>query len=220
MLKYPKTLQLMACLMLCCLPNIANGKTLPPKQECHAVADFAQARAAFEKSVATRDAAALLRMTSPAIQWSFGDDAGRTAFAKNWNLNDPKKAAASKIWAELDKIVKLGCAVEDDMIAYPHMFWRVEGIGNNSPAYLVTGTKVNLRAAPNVKTKSVGLLSWEVVDEIAPDPKAAVGWILVRTDTGLRGYIRQDYVRSDYDYRVIFMKTGGVWEMTAFIAGD
>jgi SH3-like domain-containing protein len=199
----------------------AHTATLPPKDECANIAGFAPVRSALQSAVKNRDAAAFLKLTSPTISWSFGnEDDTREGFAKQYDLNDPKKAKASPMWAELDELLKLGCSMEDNMIALPHMFWRMPTNPKGPMEILVTGTKVNLRAAPNLKSKIVASLSWEVVDEVGPDPRGALGWRQVKTAKGKRGYIREDFIRDRYDYRMIFSKVDGAWVITAFAAGD
>ncbi len=204
------------------LPAIAApAGQYPPGDECAAIRDFAPVRAALKKAVATRNAVALLNITSPTIVWGFGDVNGtRSTFASHWGLNDPKKAKTSAIWAEMDAVMKLGCAVDDGMIAMPHMFWRLPANDIGPATFLVTGTRVNLRAAPDLKARVLGALSWEVVEDMGGDEKGAAGWRKVRTKDGRQGYIRQDFLRDGYDYRIIFAREKGRWRITAFVAGD
>jgi hypothetical protein len=71
-----------------------------------------------------------------------------------------------------------------------------------------------------LKSRVVTSLSWEIVDEVGPDARGALGWRQVKTAKGQRGYIREDFLRDRYDYRVIFSRVNGPWMITAIAAGD
>jgi hypothetical protein len=194
----------------------APAKQFPPRDECLSIDGYFDLRQKFEDTVKRRDAKALLAMVSPTISWSFGGEGGKADFAKNWKLETGK---ASPIWAELDKIVRLGCFNQgSDNPTMPHFFGQDTGAQSPGGTALVLGPAVNLRAQPTTASASLRKINWEVVTtlETSPDGK----WTKVRDAEGKTGYIRNDYLRDDLDYRIGFERKDGGWVISFFVAGD
>lgn len=194
----------------------APAKQFPPKDECLSIDGYFDLRQKFEDIVKRRDAKALLAMTAPTISWTFGEDGGKDAFAKNWKLETAK---ASPIWAELDKIVRLGCFSQGpDNPTMPHFFGQDTGAQGVAESSLVLGPAVNLREQPTTASPSLRKLNWEVVTPMGPSPDNK--WTKVKTADGKTGYIRNDYLRLDVDYRIGFERKDAGWVISFFIAGD
>jgi hypothetical protein len=195
----------------------APAKQFPPRDECLSIDGYFDLRQKFEDIVKRRDAKALLAMVSPAISWSFGDDAGgKDGFGKYWSLETGK---ASPIWVELDQIVRLGCFVQGpDNPTMPHFFGQDAGGTSPGGSALVLGPAVNLRAEPTTASASLRKINWEVVttQETSADGK----WTKVKDAGGKTGYIRNDYLRGDLDYRIGFERKDKGWVISFFIAGD
>jgi hypothetical protein len=211
------TLALAAMATLTSAAHSAPAKQYPPKDECLSIDGYFDMRQKFEDIVKRRDAKAFLAMVSPAISWTFGGGEGKAEFAKDWKLETGK---ASPIWAELDKIVRLGCVSQGpDSPVMPHMFGQDPGTGDvGAGAALVLGPAVNMRAQPTTAAASMRKLNWEVVtlQEGSTDPN----WNKVQTADGKTGYIRKDYLRGFLDYRVGFERKDKGWVISFFIAGD
>jgi hypothetical protein len=194
------------------------ARTLPPKDECAAVKDFQPARQRLMAAIKARDSAALVKLVSPAISWSFGDNRGKAGFINQWGLQNGKP---SKIWAELDRMAPLGCAVDKQVIYFPYLASRMP---DGDSLFVTVGTNINLRAGPSKAANAITSLSWEVVTRIEmPENKPLVSdeeWTRVRTDKGLTGYVARRYLREGYDFRMVFEKEKGQWMMTAFVNGD
>lgn len=197
--------------------HAAPAKKFPPRDECLSVDGYFELRQKFEDAVKRRDSKAFLAMVSPTLSWSFGGGNGKAEFVKEWKLDTGK---ASPIWAELDKIVRLGCYSNGPSeVVMPHYFGQdisMEDVGGGQA--LVLGTGVNLRAQPNTSSASLRKLDWEVVvtTGASPDEK----WTKVKAADGKTGYIRNDYLREYLDYRIGFSRTGDTWVVHFFIAGD
>ncbi len=195
----------------------APAKQYPPRDECLSVDGYFDLRQKFEDIVKRRDAKALLAMTSPTISWSFGGDASKSQFAAEWKLESGR---ASPIWAELDKIIRLGCANEDKNVIMPHFFSQKipdedQGVGSVA---LVLGPEVKLRTGPSTTTPIKAIMNWDVVELGEADPNGK--WTAVKTTDGKSGYIRNDYLRNRTDYRIAFERSAKGWQITYFIAGD
>jgi Bacterial SH3 domain len=197
--------------------SAAPAKQIPPKDECLAIDGYFDLRQNFEGIVKRRDAKALLAMVSPVISWNFGGEpASKEAFAKNWKLETGK---ASPIWAALDQIVRLGCFSQGpDNPTMPHFFGQDTGAESPGGSALVLGPAVNLRAQPSTASASLRKINWEVVTTV--EASADGLWSKVQTADGKTGYIRNDYLRGDLDYRIGFERKDKGWVISFFIAGD
>ncbi len=214
------TIALASLIGLTTTAQAAPAKQIPPKDECLSIDGYFDLRQKFEDIVKRRDAKAFLAMVSPAISWSFGGDGGKDGFAKNWKLETGK---ASPIWAELDQIVRLGCFSQGpDNPTMPHFFGQDSGAPSPGGSALVLGPAVNLRAQPTTASTSLRKVNWEVVTTLEQSPDGQ--WTKVKDAEGKTGYIRNDYLRGDLDYRIGFERKdankGGGWVISFFIAGD
>jgi Bacterial SH3 domain len=207
---------LVAIMALTTTAHAAPAKVIPPKDECLAIDGYFDLRQNFEGIVKRRDAKALSAMIAPTISWSFGGEGGKDAFLKSWKMETGK---ASPIWAELDQIVRLGCFSQGpDNPTMPHFFGQDTGTASPGGAALVLGPAVNLRAQPNTSSASLRKINWEVVTTL--EVSADELWTKVQTADGKTGYIRNDYLRGDLDYRIGFERKDKGWVVSFFIAGD
>jgi hypothetical protein len=194
----------------------APVKRILPKDECLHIDGYFELRQKFEGIVQRRDSKAFMAMVSPAISWTFGGGDGKDAFAKEWKIADGK---ASPIWAELDEIVRIGCAPDDKIVTMPHLFKQDTGPDETGAGQaLVLGPEVKLRTGPSTATAQKALLNWELVQ--TGDMDATEKWTNVTTADGKKGYVRNDYLRGVLDYRIGFERKPAGWQIIYFIAGD
>jgi hypothetical protein len=215
-IKYPVA-AIVAAMTLSTGAFAAPAKTFPPRDECLSIDGYFELRQKFEDIIKRRDAKALLAMVSPAISWSFGDDSGgKDAFAKQWKLETGK---ASPIWAELDQIVRLGCFNQGtDNPTMPHFFGQDTGAQSPGGMALVLGPAVNMRAQPTTASASLRKINWEAVTTLEQSDDSK--WTKVKDAEGKTGYIRNDYLRGDLDYRIGFERKDKGWVISFFVAGD
>lgn len=83
--------------------------------------------------------------------------------------------------------------------------------------YVAVKKGAALRSGPDVTAPIVMTLHNHVLFDAGGAPE---GWLRVRLTDGQSGYVRSSDARSAIDYRAHFMKVGGRWLMTSFIAGD
>ncbi len=194
----------------------APAKRFPPKDECLHIDGYFELRQKFEGIVQRRDSKAFLAMVIPSVSWSFGGEEGKEAFAKEWKMETGK---ASPIWAELDKIVRIGCAPDGNIVTMPHLFKQDPGKDQSGAGMaLVLGPEVKLRAGPSTATAQKALINWEAVNTGEADPTGK--WTSVTTADGKKGYIRNDYLRGFLDYRIGFERKAAGWQIIYFITGD
>lgn len=197
--------------------HAAPAKKYYAKDECLHLDGYFEFRQQFEDIVKKRNVAGLQSLIAPNIEWNFGGEpATKVTFAENWKFS---KGAAAPIWAELDKILPLGCGVNGEGIAFPHIFTvdlsLDKGLKGDT---LVIHQDVNLRATPSSTALSKAKISWEMV-EVNQD-KVEDGWSPVTTADGKTGFIKSSYLRNILDYRAGFQKRDGKWVMNFFTAGD
>ena len=195
----------------------AAAERLPPRNECVADPSFAAFHARLRVIVERRDAAALLAIVPADIRASFGPDNGKAAFVRQWRLSGPA-ASRSPIWAELARMLPLGCAVERGQPSIPYLYQRVPQARDPFETLVVTGTRVSLRAAPSAGSRSIAMLDHEILTIVQPN--ATRGWAHVRTDDGRSGWVARGLLRSPVDYRALFGRQHGRWMMEALVAGD
>jgi hypothetical protein len=191
---------------------------LPPIDTCRDDAGFIAFRKRLETAVARRDVAALLQLMDDKVRLTFGGRAGKEGFRQLWLARPDEQ---SKLWAELDEVLELGCArAKDahgaDYRAFPSMF--VTGDGLDGYGTWVARPGARLRRAPSLRGRVIARLNWHVLHV---DGEWRGGeWIPVRVRGGPRGYVHRSVARSLIDYRLIAQQRGGRWLITAFIAGD
>lgn len=192
------------------VPAGIDAATLPPRDECANDASFSDFRAKLFEAVTRKDVEGLLALSDDNIRLGFGDNDGKAIFRA-----DLKEDAT---WAELTKLSRLGCALDGERRAIPHMYLHL-GDRDAFDTFVTAGSGIALRAAPRVDGKLLARLNWEILT-LVPRAGNSGRWLHLRTDSSMTGYVRRDLLRSSVDYRAIFEKSTSGWRMTAFLAGD
>ncbi len=199
----------------------ASAEHFAPRNECEALAGAEEFQRTLVTAVANRNAAMLRSIVDPNILLDFGGGSG-------WELLQDRLASPElQLWSELDKVLRLGCAVtEEGRISMPFYFSQ-ELPEDTDPygTYITLGDRVPLFRS-ETGTDIVQYLDWEAVVNIdmfetAEELERAERWQF-RTSGGTRGYMDPESVRSLVDYRLLAEKREGAdeWRMTVFVAGD
>lgn len=126
----------------------------------------------------------------------------------------------SRLWEELAKVLALGGTFSSEAsFTAPYTFSRWPDDVDAFSHVAIIGSSVRVRSAASRTAPTVASLSYTIVEQVeskTPDDE----WIRVRLPDGQSGYVDKRYVRSPIDYRAIFTKDGGRWQMTVFVAGD
>jgi hypothetical protein len=89
---------------------------------------------------------------------------------------------------------------------------------------VIVGENVRVRLMATADSPVVASLSFDVVEVADWGTKSAGGgkqfWVRVKLASGQQGYIASAYVRSPFDYRIVFEKQQGRWQITTLVAGD
>ena len=196
---------------------------LPPRDDAGDDASFKEFLGAFRGSVHYRNKDEVLAAVAPDIKFSFGEDGGREAFARNFALDD----AASKFWDDMTDLLELG-AVRDEAgqgfwLPYVYGAWPEEF---DAFEYMAVVRKdAVLREAPRPDAKAVRTLNYDIVQQdFAVEERTGESsepvWVAVILADGIKGFLLRRDVRSPIDYRAHFVKRGGAWQMDVLVAGD
>jgi hypothetical protein len=204
---------------------VVRQRQLLPTDEAVRHPDFFSFRAGLQAAVARRDLEALLAVVHPAIKNSFGGDDGVEAFRRMWKLDDTAAAAAGPdgtegIWAELGTVLALGGSFAGDgTFVAPYTFSRWPAEVDAFEHIVLLAANVRVRAAPGLDAPVIRSASFEIFPR-APASDGTDGWVGVRLGPGKVGHVAGALVRSPIDYRAIFSRAAGRWQLVTFVAGD
>lgn len=206
-----------ALALLLCLPLTAWPQArLLPVDQATAVPEFFSFRAQMQAAVARRDAAALLAALSDDVKLSFGGDVGIEDFKRMWT----PAAADSKLWETLATALALGGTfAADGSFTAPYVFTRWPRDKDAFTHLAAIGSGIRVRAAADPGAAVVGTLDFAIV-ELADAPSTDERWAPIKLAGGRTGYADRRFLRSPIDYRVTFVKQGGRWQISTFLAGD
>lgn len=196
------------------VPPNAPGQ-YAPRDECSAQEGGAQFLAALKAAIKARDAKAFADLTLPDVVLDFGGGGGREAVLEMLGQGSAK-------WKELDKIMALGCAWDEDNSALVLPWFFNQDLGDADPfSTMVTlGSEVPLMSRPSRRGRVQKVLNWQLIHvyEVEVDDP---GYRTVAViDSNYEGYMRIASLRSQLDYRLRAEKSGGKWLITAFVAGE
>lgn len=188
---------------------------LPPRDDCAGQPGWPEFRARLAAAVATRDAQALADLSARDVTLDYGGGHGPASLRKQ--LSAPSGAA---IWADLARIMPLGCAIDGQMATMPWFFAHLPETVDPGMTMLVTGSGVPLRARPSDTAPEVARLDWALVS-LAPGFNPAARYAAVITGRPQRkGWVAMDSLRSLLARRILAERTGDGWRIAAVIAGD
>lgn len=196
-------------------PSALPSGPLAPTDTCSEAPGAAAFLSALRKAVAARDAKALSVLADPDVRLDFGGGAGREELARRLSGSD-----GAGLWAELDEIVALGCALDGDRLVLPALFAQDLGTLDPYTTMVVTGSGVPLFAEARVSAPQLATLSWQAVALAGSlEPDAPFQRVVV--PGGPTGFVQTARLRSVLDYRLIANRAKGEgWRLTAFVAGD
>jgi hypothetical protein len=199
-------------------------KSVPilPKDESSKDASFTKFKTQLLKAVKSKDVNFLLDAIDPQIHFSFGGDAGKKSFIKSFELD--KTPNRSEVWTILDNTLKLGYFLNGEgHFVSPYLFENFPDSLDPTMYSVIAGTNVNVRAEPNIKSKVIDKLSYQIVglDYATENVKTdECNWQKVCLADTSTGYVCEKYLRSPLEYRIFFEKKKQKWMITVFIAGD
>ncbi len=194
---------------------LAQGDFKPVDQAA-SQPEFFAFRARLQAAVARRDQGALLAVVHQDIKNSFGGSGGVDEFKQVWALDEP----GSRVWETLSAALALGGSfLPDGRFVAPYVFSQWPAGTDPYGFVAIIGSGVRVHAQPAASSATLHTLSFEIVEEVQTTSSSR-DWIAVAPVGGQTGYVERRLARSPLDYRAMFEKSGGRWQMTTFIAGD
>jgi hypothetical protein len=201
------------------IPACAQVARLYPVDEAVTQPVFFTFRASFVRVVQARDTASLYGSLASDVLSSFGGDGGVAEFKASWNPAD----SDSRLWETLATVLALGGSFHDDtLFSAPYTFSRFPPELDAFEHLVVVGSNVSVRAEPHATAPVLAALSFDIVPASRDAPSYDDGgeWAAVTLHDGRTGFVHGDHVRSPIDYRVTFVRRGGVWLLRSLVAGD
>lgn len=196
--------------------NAAAQQTFLPVDQAASQPDFFTFRAHLQAAIARRDAAALLAVVHKRIKNSFGGDDGVEEFKKKWK----PEGSPSDLWKELGTALALGGSFDrEGRFIAPYVYSRWPEKTDSFENLAIVGVNVRVRESPRNDSATVDSLSFVIVP-LLREQKEHEGWTVIRRRNGKPGYVASQYARSPIDYRAIFARIDGRWQLTTFVAGD
>ncbi len=197
-----------------------------PIDEGKTDASFKSFREKLIEAVRKRDVKYVVGILNSAILNSFGGDGGIEEFKEMWKIG----SSTSELWDELLIVLTNGGSFfkeeANNIFCAPYSFKHFPEDLDAFEYQIIFDNNVNLRARPDLKTKTIAHLSHNVVkvdyeNSVADKNKEGEYlWLKVETLGGRKGFVSAKFVRSPIDYRTCFEKKNGNWKMTTFVAGD
>lgn len=208
-------------LVLLSSPQFVQGQVskLYPIDEASKDSSFFVFRARLFDIIQKRNVSAFTEILHSNITSSFGGSGGIQEFKQTWNLNKP----TSKLWNILNKTLALGGSFDNaNTFSAPYSFSQFPDDLDAFEYGVIIGENVRVRQSVSLSSSIITELSYDIVKVPNWEAKLSNGqkWILITLKDGTKGYISEDYILSPIDYRAVFEKKNGKWQMTAFVAGD
>jgi hypothetical protein len=213
------------------VPEVAFAQSFRPFDEGPRDRSFAAFRRKLIRIVDARDLAALRRHFHPDIRVSFGGQNGRAEAVKAMQGDKTRWRTLARILRQGGRFMrtKWQCRTGEGAkpcvlpgFVAPYSYYATPPKGRDAYEIMViTGTGVNVRAAPRRTAKVVARLSYRIVTvPKKPSRKRSEKWVEIELPHGRRGFVSRRYAVSPIDYRAGFVKEAGRWQMTFFLAGD
>ncbi len=206
--------------------NSAFGqeKLLPPKAEINdlALKEFIDN---LKNAVKNKDKEYIMRILSSDILVSHGGDGGKEEFKSQWNWTSDD----SPFWKTMDKLLQLGGEKYQGNGFYSLPYVSANWPGNEKydvfEHMAITGTNVNVRINPHLKTSEViGQFSYDIVKVDLEKSiiyfDETIWYYTESLDGKLKGYVFKEYIWSPIGYRAVFEFIDKEWKMTILIQGD
>ncbi|MCW1427886.1 hypothetical protein [Novosphingobium sp. JCM 18896] len=185
-----------------------------PRDECGTIPGARAFRERLAAAVQARDAEAIAAMATPDIRLGFGGQDGVQRFRA------ALKAPDGKLMNELAALLPLGCAGSDGGgLTVPWYFQQEVGDVDSYSAMLVTGVNVPLLAEAKPGAAVSETLSWDLVS-LTKGLSPGAPFQQVKSAAGKTGYVATDKLRSLLAHRLLAVKQGQDWKITAVLAGD
>jgi hypothetical protein len=204
--------------------SFGQEKLLPPKIEIKdpGLKEFISN---LKNAIKNKDKEYVISILSSDILVSHGGNGGHEEFKSQWNWSSD----SSEFWLTMDKMLQLGSGKHNGdgfySIPYVSSDWPGHEKYNVFEHMAITGSNVNVRINPHLKTSEViGQFSYDIVkvdyEKSIIYFDETIWYYAESLDGKLKGYVFKDFIWSPIDYRATFVLIDNKWKMTILVAGD
>jgi hypothetical protein len=202
--------------------SLGQNSKFPPRDDSGKTQELQLFVKNLKEIITNKDSQRLLAIIHPQIKLGFDEGIGIEKFRKKWKPEDKN----SSLWTIMNKIVGLGGVFSKNRTNpfYDFVFPYVNEVdlGDEADyftALVITNKGVNVREKPDLNSKLVGQLTYDVVSYDYEKSKGK--WYFIQTgDKKISGYISSDFTYSPVDYRMFLTKEKGKWRISCIVAGD
>lgn len=179
----------------------------------------------LKDAVENKDKEYIISVLSSDILVSHGGNGGVEEFKTHWDWSSED----SPFWSTMDKLLQLGGEkyIGDGLYSIPYVSsnWPGNEIYSVFEYMAITGTNVNVRINPELKTSEVmGQFSYDIVkvdyEKSIPAFGETIWYYTESLDGKLKGFVFRNYIWSPVGYRATFELIGNEWEIAIIVAGD
>jgi hypothetical protein len=194
---------------------------LQPRDEANE--SFRQFRTQLLDALSRKDTTFVYGILDPVIKNSFGGDEGIDGFKRLWEMD----SATTPMWTALTRVLSLGGEQSDDSIfVAPYVFAFWPDSLDSFEHVAVIGSSVKVYEQPLPDARALGTVDHSILRLRAWKGLASDGipadtiWANVQLPNGVQGWLRSADIYSPAGWRAMFVRQGGRWRMTFFVAGD
>lgn len=211
------------------LRQIKEAGKLYPVDEAPLDTSFFVFRGKLLQAIEARDVFYLMDILHPDIKVDFGGGGGVADFVRAWELESPEKARNSEVWDILENTLRNGGTFQNGgkLFVAPYIFATWPEAYDAFEYWAITGSGVRLRSAPNLQSRTLTMVSYDVVKlvEITTVEETIDGkthpWIKVQLADETEGYVYGKFAAPSISYRTAFERqANGKWQMVFLVAGD
>lgn len=179
----------------------------------------------LKDAVKNKDKEYIISILSSDILISHGGSGGIVEFKSHWDWSSDD----SSFWLTMDKLLQLGGGKYqgDGFYSIPYVSsdWPNDEKYSALEHMVITGTNVNVRINPNLKTSEVvGQYSYNIVkvdfEKSIRYFDEPIWYYTESLDGKLKGYVYWDYIWSPVSYRTTFEFIDSEWKMATLVGGD
>lgn len=188
--------------------------------------DFAQYRAGLEKVIQNRDAEGLKAYLSPQIHYSFGlEKPGIPGFYAVWKPTSKN----SQLWKELGQVVRNGGSfAKNGEFTAPSWYANWPQGKDESEWGVISDAAVPVFFEPKSTSKTLPDIGncWVQINQNEANQRDR-NFTCIDLPKSMQNpykvesvFVKSEQVHRLLDYRAVFAKNKGRWQMVSFVAGD
>lgn len=201
---------------------VGQNRKFAPRDDAGKTPELNQFVRDLKEIIRKKDSKRLMAIVHPKIKIDFDEGIGVEKFRQVWKPQD----ANSGLWLIFEKIVGLGGVFNNKgtepfyAFVFPYVNTvELEGGDDYFTTLVITGKNVSVHQSPDVNSKLVGKLAYDIVTYDYEKSKG--NWYYIETgDRKISGYVVSDFAYSPVDYRMFLTKEKGKWLISCIIAGD